>query len=121
MPLGDAATRIGASFGPALDMIAEAQRKREPVAKKEDTIYVPELPHIFPIARLAAKSEFVRDVLVVDESKRVKPRLSWYDPYGHVLGPDRVVQGRRRRGRGVLLRGQGCEGRIEVRGADTRE
>jgi hypothetical protein len=30
---------------------------------------------------LAAKSEFVRDVLVVDESKRVKPRLSWYDPY----------------------------------------
>jgi hypothetical protein len=81
MPLGDAATRIGASFGPALDMIAEAQRKREPVAKKEDTIYVPELPHIFPIARLAAKSEFVRDVLVVDESKRVKPRLSWYDPY----------------------------------------
>jgi hypothetical protein len=44
-------------------------------------LYVPFVPHIFPLARLAAQSDYMRSCLIVDDTKRVKPRMSWYDPY----------------------------------------
>lgn len=42
---------------------------------------MPSVPHIFPVTRMARDSPFVRDVLVFDERQRLKPRMSWYDPY----------------------------------------
>ena len=48
---------------------------------KKDEVYVPSVPHILPFARMARDSDFVRDVLVFEEKKRMKPRMSWYDPY----------------------------------------
>lgn len=82
MPLGGVATRIGDAFGPALDAIAEQQSRCEPAdAKKTSEVFVPSIPHALPVTRWARDSEFIRSVLLVDERKRVKPRLSWYDPY----------------------------------------
>ena len=83
MPLGNMAQRIGESFGPALDAIAEHQSRGQTALDetKKNEMYVPEIPHAFPITRWARDSEFIRNVLVIDEKKRVKPRLSWYDPY----------------------------------------
>ena len=82
MPLGGVATRIGEAFGPALDAIAEQQSRYEPAdAKKTSELFVPTIPHALPITRWARDNEFIRSVLVIDEKKRVKPRLSWYDPY----------------------------------------
>ena len=80
--LGGVATRIGDAFGPALDAIAEHQSRREPAdASKTSEVFVPSIPHALPVTRWARDSEFIRSVLVIDEQKRVKPRLSWYDPY----------------------------------------
>lgn len=82
MPLGGVATRIGDAFGPALDAIAEHQSRCEPAdASKTSEVFVPSIPHALPVTRWARDSEFIRSVLVIDEQKRVKPRLSWYDPY----------------------------------------
>ena len=82
MPLGGVATRIGDAFGPALDAIAEHQSRCEPAdASKTSEVFVPSIPHALPVTRWARDSEFIRSVLLVDERKRVKPRLSWYDPY----------------------------------------
>lgn len=86
MPLGNIATKIGSSFGPALDLIEEEYSRRGKMKhnnnnNNENDIYVPEIPHVLPITRMARKNEFLRDVLVYDEKKKVKPRLSWYDPY----------------------------------------
>jgi hypothetical protein len=82
MPLGGVATRIGEAFGPALDAIAEQSQRSEPAdGKKTSELFVPTIPHALPVARWARDNEFIRSVLVIDEKKRVKPRLSWYDPY----------------------------------------
>ena len=89
MPLGGVATRIGDAFGPALDAIAEHQSRREPAdAKKTSEVFVPSIPHALPVTRWARDSEFIRSVLLVDERKRVKPRLSWYDPYDTTWVPN---------------------------------
>ena len=82
MPLGGVATRIGEAFGPALDAIAEQSQRSAPAdGKKTSELFVPTIPHALPVARWARDNEFIRSVLVIDEKKRVKPRLSWYDPY----------------------------------------
>jgi hypothetical protein len=80
MPLRGVANTIGDAFGPALDAIAEHQA-RQPQPVEKDELYIPQLPHALPISRFARDNQFIRDVLVIDEKKRVKPRLSWYDPY----------------------------------------
>lgn len=89
MPLKDLADSIGGAFGPALDAIAEEQRKRatQEVAEKQE-LYVPNVPHILPITKWASHNETLRDVLVFEEEKRIKPRLSWYDPYDTTWVPN---------------------------------
>lgn len=57
-------------------------------ATLEPELYVPSVPHLLPVTRLARDSDFLRDVLVFEESKRVKPRLSWYDPYDTTWVPN---------------------------------
>ena len=55
---------------------------------KKDEVYVPSVPHVLPFARMARDSDFVRDVLIFEEKKRMKPRMSWYDPYDTTWVPN---------------------------------
>lgn len=80
MPLKGLADSIGDAFGVSFDAMKEEQRKFK-LQPADSAVYVPSVPHIFPVARLASNNAFIRDVLVFDEAKRIKPRLSWYDPY----------------------------------------
>uniref|UniRef100_A0A7S0SQE7 Uncharacterized protein n=1 Tax=Mantoniella antarctica TaxID=81844 RepID=A0A7S0SQE7_9CHLO len=81
IPLKGLTDSIAEAFGPALDAIAEEQRKRLPADAAEGEVYVPTVPHLLPVAKWASDSKLVRDVLIFDESTRRKPRMSWYDPY----------------------------------------
>jgi len=49
------------------------------VPKKQD-LYIPNIPPVLPITKWASQSERLREYLVFEEEKRMKPRLSWYDP-----------------------------------------
>tara|TARA_B000000437_G_scaffold21549_1_gene15191 strand:- start:398 stop:934 length:537 start_codon:yes stop_codon:yes gene_type:complete len=97
MPLGNVAKSIGSSFGPALDAIEEEYSRRGKLKQqqqqlKNEDIYVPKIPHALPITRMAKDSAFLRDVLIYDEKKKVKPRLSWYDPYDKTWVPNNWFQ-----------------------------
>lgn len=50
------------------------------VSNFKSAIFIPYIPFILPVTKVLRDNEFVRSVLIVDESKPVKPRLSWYDP-----------------------------------------
>ena len=59
-------------------------------AKQEgapDKIYEPNLPHLLPVSRLMMQNDTIRDMLIFDETKRQKPRLSWYNPYDTTWAP----------------------------------
>ena len=43
-------------------------------------IFIPKIPYIFPVTRMVRDNTFVRDVLIYDETKKIHPRLSRYDP-----------------------------------------
>ena len=97
MPLGNVAKSIGSSFGPALEAIEEEYSRRGKLKQqqqqlKNEDIYVPKIPHALPITRMAKDSAFLRDVLIYDEKKKVKPRLSWYDPYDKTWVPNNWFQ-----------------------------
>lgn len=77
-PLRAILTFLFTSSFPAPPAPVLLQFKLQPA---DSAVYVPSVPHIFPVARLASNNAFIRDVLVFDEAKRIKPRLSWYDPY----------------------------------------
>lgn len=85
MPLRSMADAIGNAFAPALDAIAEEQRRRASARGTEASdargdVYVPDIPVFLCATRLARDSPYVRSVLVHDErAPRTKPRLSWYD------------------------------------------
>ena len=85
MPLGSVADAIGRAFAPALDAIAEEQRRRDAARGTEASdgrgeVYVPDIPVFLCATRLARDSPYLRSVLVHDErAPRTKPRLSWYD------------------------------------------
>ena len=84
MPMRAIADAIGDALGPAVDAIAEAQRRRGEArgsdGEAEAGLYVPDIPAFLCATRLARDSPMVRSVLVVDErAPRTKPRLSWYD------------------------------------------
>ena len=51
-------------------------------------MYVPGVPHVLPVTRWACDNAFIREVLIYDEKKRQKPRLSWYDPYDTTWVPN---------------------------------
>ena len=100
MPLGNVAKTIGTSFGPALDAIEQEysrrgklqQQEQQKITQQNGDIYVPKIPHALPISRMAKDNAFLRDVLIYDEKKKVKPRLSWYDPYDKTWGPNNWLQ-----------------------------
>lgn len=52
-----------------------------------EQIYEPSIPHVLPVTRLFMENETIRDVLIFDETKRQKPRLSWYNPYDTTWAP----------------------------------
>mmetsp|Transcript_6671 Transcript_6671/g.24282 ORF Transcript_6671/g.24282 Transcript_6671/m.24282 type:complete len:177 (-) Transcript_6671:884-1414(-) len=85
MPMRSVADAIGDAFAPALDAIVEEQTRREvggtgAVGSTTNELYVPSIPSFLCATRLVRDSEFMRNVLVVDErAPRTKPRLSWYD------------------------------------------
>ena len=84
MPMRAIADALGDALGPAVDAIAEAQRRRGEArgsdGEAEAGLYVPDIPAFLCATRLARDSPMVRSVLVVDErAPRTKPRLSWYD------------------------------------------
>ena len=87
MPLRGVADKIGGAFGPLADAIAESQKNRATASAKPEEVYVPSIPHLLPVTRVARDNEWLRSVLIVDETKRVKPRLSWYDPYDSSWAP----------------------------------
>jgi len=83
LPFRAFAERMGERILPTVE--AARQHQRQSVV--EGRIYaekaqpvVPHVPHILPFTRWAAKSEAFRSTLVVDETNRKKPRLSWYHP-----------------------------------------
>jgi len=100
MPLGNVAKTIGTSFGPALDAIEQEysrrgklqQQEQQKTTQQNGDIYVPKIPHALPISRMAKDNAFLRDVLIYDEKKKVKPRLSWYDPYDKTWVPNNWFQ-----------------------------
>ena len=96
MPLGNVAKTIGTSFGPALDAIEQEYSRRGKLQKQKaqqnGDIYVPKIPRALPITRMVKDNAFLRDVLIYDEKKKVKPRLSWYDPYDKTWVPNNWFQ-----------------------------
>ena len=58
------------------------ERMKRPFHSAErKEVFVPDLPVFLPVSRWARDNDFIRSVLIIDETKRTKPRLSWYDPY----------------------------------------
>jgi len=81
LPFAAAMERAAEPFAAA---IAEAarQKRKQSTAPEERPLFVPELPRVLLVSRLASQSDLLRSVLVVDTNKpAVKPRLSWYNPY----------------------------------------
>jgi len=76
---------LAAQIGDLAEPLTEAcvsQEKIEKMNHKDKPLYVPHVPAMCPMAKLARDNETVREVLVYDEEKQknVKPRLSWYHP-----------------------------------------
>jgi hypothetical protein len=68
-------------------------RSLSPIQDSRDSdeppeVYVPGVPHVLPVTRWARDNAFIREVLIYDEKKRQKPRLSWYDPYDTTWVPN---------------------------------
>ena len=55
-------------------------------------VFIPKIPHIFPVTRMVRDNMFVRDVLIYDETKKIQPRLSWYDPLDKSWVPNNWFQ-----------------------------
>ena len=68
------------------------QQEQQKTTQQNGDIYVPKIPHALPISRMAKDNAFLRDVLIYDEKKKVKPRLSWYDPYDKTWVPNNWFQ-----------------------------
>jgi len=84
-PFLNFANSIGDAFqvdGEAFKSSANAEASSAP-----QKIYVPSIPHLLPVTRWATENAYVRDLLVFDETKRQKPRLSWYNPYDTTWAP----------------------------------
>eukprot|EP00227_Mantoniella_beaufortii_P007660 CAMPEP_0197592286 /NCGR_PEP_ID=MMETSP1326-20131121/15011_1 /TAXON_ID=1155430 /ORGANISM="Genus nov. species nov., Strain RCC2288" /LENGTH=227 /DNA_ID=CAMNT_0043157971 /DNA_START=123 /DNA_END=806 /DNA_ORIENTATION=- len=84
---------IGDAFGPTLDAIADAIHTSKSLPTPEDIlaldqVYAPYLPPCLPVTRWARDNDFLRSVLIVDDYKRLKPRLTWYDPCEKCWVPD---------------------------------
>lgn len=82
MPLRGLANRIAEPFGPVLTEFAESERRRaakSPASPSE--VWIPSLAKCLPATHRFATSSVVREVLIYDEKKVKKPRLSWYNPY----------------------------------------
>jgi hypothetical protein len=81
-PFKKFASRMGEGLlDPLLDAIKDSELSNKYSKQAKTTeVYVPEIPHLLPVARWARDNAVLRDVLVHDETVEVKPRLSWYHP-----------------------------------------
>lgn len=61
--------------------------------KSSDNLYVPQVPFFCPLTKQLRDNEYVRDVLVHDNTKHVKPRLTWYNPNGEIIPTDWFIDG----------------------------
>ncbi|GMH32264.1 hypothetical protein BSKO_00098 [Bryopsis sp. KO-2023] len=71
---------LGDRFFPTAEELKADEVERKKAAKNQPIMEAPEIPSLLPFTHWAAKSEKFKETLVVDESTRVKPRLSWYHP-----------------------------------------
>eukprot|EP00854_Cymbomonas_tetramitiformis_P012615 gene12615-14911_t len=79
----NAAERIGNFMGPIADAIAESSKQNDNKMKTTSagSLFVPNVPHVLPVTRIIRDNQFIREVLIYDDSApQVKPRLSWYHP-----------------------------------------
>jgi len=75
---------LAAHIGDLAEPLTDAMLSEERIAtmnQKDKPLYVPSVPVICPMAKLARDNETVRKVLIYEEERdTIKPRLSWYHP-----------------------------------------
>jgi len=82
-PLQGLSAKIGDLAEPLAQSMLSAEREADFTNKDKDKpVYVPHVPMLCPISKLARDSETVREVLIFNLEKDggVKPRMSWYHP-----------------------------------------
>ena len=99
MPLGNVAKTIAhfVRSRPRCDRTRvlspeQMQQQEQQKTTQQNGDIRPKNPHALPISRMAKDNAFLRDVLIYDEKKKVKPRLSWYDPYDKTWVPNNWFQ-----------------------------
>jgi len=80
-PLQGLSAQIGDMAEPLAESMMSAEREADFTAK-DKPLYVPHVPMLCPISKLARDSETVREVLIFNQEKDggLKPRMSWYHP-----------------------------------------
>eukprot|EP00959_Pyramimonas_sp_CCMP1952_P051930 1085396-Pyramimonas_sp.AAC.1 len=75
---------LAAQIGDLAEPLTEAMMNEEQIAnmnQNDKPLYVPRVPAVCPLSKLARDNETVREVLVYDQTKdSIKPRMSWYHP-----------------------------------------
>lgn len=75
---------LAAHIGDLAEPLTESMLNEEQIANMnhaDKPLYVPHVPAICPVAKMARDNETVREVLVYNSEKpAVKPRMSWYHP-----------------------------------------
>lgn len=62
-------------------------------SKSSENLYIPQVPFFCPLTKQLRDNEYVREVLIYDENKKVKPRLTWYEPNDKMIPTDWFVDG----------------------------
>lgn len=82
MPFKRLADYLGEKMWPVLQEVKLEDKKRRMEARNKNAAVFepPSIPHFLPLTKWMAKSQAVRETLVVDQANRQKARLSWYHP-----------------------------------------
>lgn len=82
MPFKRLAEYLGETMWPVLQEVKLDDKKRRVEARNKNAAVFepPSIPHFLPVTKWMAKSQAVRETLVVDEGNKRKARLSWYHP-----------------------------------------
>ena len=62
-------------------------------SKSSENLYIPQVPFFCPLTKKIRDNDYVREVLIHDENKQIKPRLTWYDPNDEMIPTDWFMDG----------------------------
>lgn len=62
-------------------------------SKSSENLYIPQVPFFCPVTKKLRDNELVREILIYDKSKPIKPRLTWYDPNDNIIPNNWFVDG----------------------------